>query len=786
MELAYFVTQYLPTTWSIFNGSSVKNVYTDMPTDQEIISSLASVMEKFVTTVSSSALEQNIGLTTDAFDWVITDTTKEAVKQFLSNKGISTGDTKEEIESAFDNYYKDYRSRVETDIKNSIDSADREKKNAIIRLTKDTYKDILDVQRLQVEGNVTNNTKINKGFKFTFNKGDSISDTIEPYLRNDGYLGTDASVHNKGLTASDTYNSVTLGFIKNKVNNRYLPFYKYFGCSDDIFDFTDLDLTVTTDTIHNFTVRIKGQSTLGKVTGHKDTYGGMKGTGTTGYPNYSFTKPFNETTYEYSGSTYNCWLLNSMGSSTSRYIREVIDTFSPSFDSDFYEGMTEEEKLDTSNFQLVPYIVNNHYTTSGAIDITVADNVKESLIADTYDIVTVGSSDNATDRVNQDRLITIGTDTIGTIATTPADDVVDALDDALVYPVDTVEDKTLSPTQPITVPDAIDTIDKGAVINQVSEGNSYIPIVSPTGAYGLFTLYKIDSDNLKTLSKILWSADFITNFHPFQNNPQEALISLMAYPIDISADTSEHVIMCGNYSCSGVLGTASGNIVNNLFQEHSLGSVTVPKYFGNYMDYAPYTKVDLYLPFVGRVSLNPNEVMGAVLTITYRVELLTGTCAVSIHVRKDNLNGKLYQYTGNLAVSLPLSGSSFSQTYTNMVSSLVTMGAGFATGQYGMAVAGGAGLSNTMFENPQISNGGGMGGNSGMCGSMGAYLIITRAIPDIPDGYKAYKGVETNDNVVLNTLSGYVELDDYELSCPNITETEQDELNGLLKSGIII
>ena len=777
MELSYFANYFLPTAWSIFNGSQQLSVNSNLLSDQDILSSLASVIEKFVSSVSTSALEANVGYTTNAFKWVVREDAMDQINTFLRSKGYSGGDTLDDVTDNFNTYFQNYRSQLENDIQTSISAADREKQNALIRISKSSYREILDLQRLLVQDLVTNTQGIGSRSTIEIAQGEYALSKVADKLLSDGYISNIDAV-GVGERSDYAYNSLTMVFVHNKVNDKFLPYFVTFSSPNNDFDFTTLNMAISTSSTDGnlFTVYAIDQSKH-DLTGLTEISGKMKDS-THGW---SFTKPF---------SGIVGYLFNQITATMkSKYLPSggKIMEFQPAITDSFYDDMTTDQKIDVSNFEMIPYVVNN-ITGTGTYtpyDITVADNVKQSLIADTYDIVTVGSSDIITDRIGQDRIVTIGLDSIGDIVVTPADDLVPALPDVIVYPVDTVTDISLNPDLPITVPDIVTAIDDEIVDEGISEGMPDVPLVSPSGTYGLFTLYRITQSNLKTLASILWSEDFITNFHPFVNDPQDALISLLAYPMDITAGSSE-VITCGNFECSTGIGTAYGNVVTNLFQSHSMGSVTVPKHFDNFMDYAPYTSVDLYLPFVGRVSLNPNEVVGATLTLTYRVELLTGTCAISLNVKKDNLNGKLYQYTGNMAISLPLTASNFGQMYTNLISNAMTAGIGMATGNEAGLISGGAGMVNSMFSNPKISGGGGMGGNSGMCGSMGAYLIITRAIPDTPAGYRTYKGSESNDNVLLSNVSGYVEVDSYELSCPNLMESERTELDSLLRSGIIV
>ena len=455
-----------------------------------------------------------------------------------------------------------------------------------------------------------------------------------------------------------------------------------------------------------------------------------------------------------------------------------LDTY-----SGFFNGTSDI--YDMSNYVLGTYIRNNVNIEGETYTypVTLDPNIKQKLISDEYDIIGSGNSTDASARSDEGVTIVVDPASVGLLSDVyPVSDV---LAEAVnVYPVDLANDKTIAdnPAEAISIPDAAIAIETANENSGAAVGVSPLELVSATGRYGMFTIYKVTISQLTALSSKLWSEDFLDNFHPFKNNPSEALISLMAYPMDINSSGSDSPIICGNYDCS----PASGKVVNNLFNTKTLGSVNIPLTFNNFLDYSPYTTVNLFLPFIGFVELDVDEVMGANISVFYRVEVITGTCVAYVKVKKGTMDAILYQYAGNMGITLPLSGSDFSRVYSLLATASVgVLGSVLGAGALTMgATAGFAGQA--VASKPPVHKTGSLSGNSGMCGNLVPYVVINTVIPDTPDGYKALKGKPTNKYLRIGDLQGFVQLDRFYLNIPNITDEERIELDVLLKEGIFV
>ncbi len=207
---------------------------------------------------------------------------------------------------------------------------------------------------------------------------------------------------------------------------------------------------------------------------------------------------------------------------------------------------------------------------------------------------------------------------------------------------------------------------------------------------GLVALFKPSLEDLRALGSYLWTnlTDFIENLNKLFMNPMDYLIALNIFPCnpDVGA---RRVINIGSFTTSIDMPP-----VLNQWYELNCGDVIVPEYWGSALDYAPNTKISLFLPFIGSIPLNTDEIMGRRVGITYRIDLLSGQCVAMVTVNglvnQTNTESVIYQFTGECAVSVPLTGADWSRIYSAGIGAVGTaITGGIAAGAAG-AAAGGA------------------------------------------------------------------------------------------------
>ena len=315
------------------------------------------------------------------------------------------------------------------------------------------------------------------------------------------------------------------------------------------------------------------------------------------------------------------------------------------------------------------------------------------------------------------------------------------------------------------------------------DGDTPIPIIPATGVQGtgFVALYNPTQSQLSAFSQYLWSNDFIENFKKLFSNPMDAIIGLhLIYATPSRGDVAE--IVCG-YSHSGVM----SNTVNNQYIEIDCGGIKVNRYFGNVLDYAPYTKLQVYLPFVGIVDLDTNEIMNGTLNIKYRIDVLTGSCLARLKIKRGDYKAELYNFAGNCAVQLPISGGSYSGIIANAIGVAGSLGATIATGGAMAPVLVGSVVSSAVNSRTNVSHSGSLGSNAGALGIMKPYLIITRPKPAEANNFNEFYGRPSNKKVRLSSCSGYTRIKDVHIEkISSATDDELNEIESLLKDGVII
>lgn len=356
---------------------------------------------------------------------------------------------------------------------------------------------------------------------------------------------------------------------------------------------------------------------------------------------------------------------------------------------------------------------------------------------------------------------------------------------------------------------------------------------------GFTRIYNPSLAQVQALANYLWTDESVittiwNHIKQYFEDPMQAIIGFNLVPVPVpDGGTEEFKLM---YIGTGVQMTVAAN----QFVDVDCGTLTVEKYYGSALDYSPYTKISCFLPFIGNVDLNPDEVMDTTLQIKYRVDICSGSCVAKILV-----NGTvLYQYSGHCAIPIPLASSDFA--------SYVSAAVSVAKLAIGAAVAGGAGaaaaasteagqatgntvtttiqttarnpetgrqittgtqtitqtkqsqdttkasfdglspknISNTVGEimtsKPTFQHSGSFSGNTGYLGIRRPYLIITRPNLCMPASYQSMNGFPCMITLKLGDCTGFTQVQQCILSGFTATNPEQSEILQLLKSGVIL
>lgn len=314
------------------------------------------------------------------------------------------------------------------------------------------------------------------------------------------------------------------------------------------------------------------------------------------------------------------------------------------------------------------------------------------------------------------------------------------------------------------------------------------PMAADVVGTGLVTMYKIERSACNDLAQFLWSDTFINNVKKCWTEPLDSIIMFGAVPVNLApiAATTATEITVGGVS-TGV----NAYKLNHQRRNISLGSVRIRTKYGCAMDYEPYVRAMMYLPFVGFVPLKANDIMDATVSLTYNIDFLSGDTIAFINIQKNNaftanLDSVLYEHHGNCLVQFPLSARDFSSYYTNMISAAGNLVTSAATGNIGGAINGLINAATAAMQGPDVQRSGSYSGAAAALGNFTPYIIVEYPNQQFPANYGKYIGFPSYITLTLSECSGFTVADAVIDNTVAATDTEKAEIERLLKEGVII
>ena len=299
---------------------------------------------------------------------------------------------------------------------------------------------------------------------------------------------------------------------------------------------------------------------------------------------------------------------------------------------------------------------------------------------------------------------------------------------------------------------------------------------------GLINVYNPTPQQLYDFGAWLWVTYSNLTIQKIFNNPFDGVISLHEIYFTPVTGSSQNIR-------SGFLDSnISADTVPQRYSELNCGSIVLPEYFGNYLDYSPYTKVYIYLPFIGIEELDAEDVIGAAINVTYGVDSYSGACVAMVTTAKDGYNAVTYQFTGNASVSHPMSGGSQAQNLIAMCTTLGSTVIGAVTGGLSGAVTSGFGsLAGDMTSvKSSVYHSGTFTGNFGAMACKTPYLIVKRPKQVVVPNYNEFYGYPAHKYVRLGSCTGYVRCREVHVNSARATNEEKQRIEELLKSGVFL
>lgn len=340
------------------------------------------------------------------------------------------------------------------------------------------------------------------------------------------------------------------------------------------------------------------------------------------------------------------------------------------------------------------------------------------------------------------------------------------------------------------------------------------PLNVDGGVGGLVSVYNPTYAELQAFAQWLWVTYADATIDKIWNNPFDGVISLH----ELYATPNKGARK--NIKSGFLVSPVSSITIPNRYSEINCGTAIFPEYWGNYLDYSPYSKALCYLPFIGIVELNVDDIVGHAVNITYRVDSYSGAVIAMLTCAKAGSNAVLYQFSGNCSVQMPIAGGTQAAIKAAQISAGAYQNAyhtaGLAgllggmlgglgsllTGSIGGAISqaiGGVGsyatnqafgqanyTSQTVGAKSSVQHSGQFGESFGAMGAKRPYMIIKRPVQVVVQNYQDEYGYQAHKYVTIGECEGYLRCRGVHVQSARATDSEKHAIEQMLMEGVYV
>lgn len=317
-----------------------------------------------------------------------------------------------------------------------------------------------------------------------------------------------------------------------------------------------------------------------------------------------------------------------------------------------------------------------------------------------------------------------------------------------------------------------------------------LPTIDVT-ALGGIKLYRCSNTDIAALFAYLFSHDPGDAVLKWFTNPIQSIMACYYLPYPVPVITGQNITVLG-------LDTGVSAYKAEPWTKWDLGACQLKYGFENqFLDYSPFSKLKIYLPFIGVRDLNIDECVGKSIGVVYEFDNISGACVAFVTVNST----VRYSFTGSCAIGIPIAQSNWGQFYMAAATTAASMLSGGVAGAAGAiaqgsgvggvalgaasgAVEAGGGLSG-LSAKPTISRSGAVSGAGAALGIEHPFLIVERPDKANVSNPRPVIGVPSGRTLSLGSLSGYNIIEHVHLSGIAATGPELEEIERLLYEGVM-
>lgn len=314
-----------------------------------------------------------------------------------------------------------------------------------------------------------------------------------------------------------------------------------------------------------------------------------------------------------------------------------------------------------------------------------------------------------------------------------------------------------------------------------TNGPSDIPNTDIKG--GLYTLWHPSADNLQKLGAFLYSGTTQGTIASIIGDPINAIIQLTEWAVTPVDGPVKSPVICNIGATELKMPT-----IPNQFMQFDCGTIEIPREYHDFRDYEPYTRLSLFLPFVGDVNISTNDcITPHKIHVIYNIDFLSGVACAEVLIDED----VRYAYQAAMCAAIPVTSSDASRLLASLIGAAVgAIGGGVMGGIVGgtasSLIGGVSEAALSPINGIQIQRTGSISANTGLLGEMKPYVLVTRPISVVADQYKSLLGQPYQMDGTLGSQKGFLKVREVHLDSITATEAEKIEIEQMLKQGVIL